>query len=104
MNAALQIHASTDFTKYLIEAQAVIDLTFDQLDVPHLKGTTVIELNNRFLRKAADAKYNRFKERGRIRIGTKYLTLASEEDRIRTFVHEAAHIADGYLHPFESNR
>lgn len=104
MNAALQIHASTDFTKFLIEAQAVVDLTFDQLDVPQLKGVTVIELNNRFLRKAADARFYRFKQAGRIRVGTKYLTLASEEDRIRTFVHEAAHIADAFLHPLESNK
>lgn len=79
----------------------MVDLTFDQLDVPHLKGMTIIELNNRFLGRAADARWNRFKEQGRIRLGTKYLTLAPESDRITTYVHEAAHIADHFLHPFE---
>ncbi len=96
----LEIHATTNFSTFVEEARAVIDLTFDQLDVPELKGLTRIELNNRFLRRAADATYSTFKRQGRIRISTKYLTLAGEKDRIQTFVHEAAHVADGYLNPF----
>ena len=101
MNIAQQIHATTDFTVYLNEAKAVAQLTFEQLGMPELIDKVDFELNNRIVRRAADASvriyYNG--KRGRIRLGTKYLALAGEEDRVQTFIHEAVHIVDGFANP-----
>lgn len=101
-----------DFNHEMQNAIAIMDSTFEQLGIPQLKGCTSVEFNPKFTRRAGDAKLTRFgiwerqptggdkwvmKNKGRIRLGMKYFSVASEKDKMQTVVHEACHIANDYL-------
>lgn len=107
-----EIISGHDFNQEMHEAIAIMDSTFEQLGVPQLKSCTSIEFNPRFIKRAGDAKLRYFgtwerqatggdkwvnKASGKIRLGTKYFSVASEKDKMQTVVHEACHIANNYL-------
>jgi predicted SprT family Zn-dependent metalloprotease len=102
-----EIVSGHDFNEEMHNAIAIMDSTFEQLGVPQLKGLTHIEFNPRFTRRAGDAKLSRRgmwegniwvnKHSGKIRLGTKYFSVASDEDKMQTVVHEACHIANDYM-------
>lgn len=106
MNTAKAVHRSTDFSPYLEEARATTQLTFEQLGVPHLLDSTQFVLNNRVIRRAADARVRHMLSGKRliITLGTKYLSLAGEDERISTYVHEAVHLVDEHFNPASWNK
>lgn len=105
-----QIVSGHDFNKEMTEVVTIMDSTFEQLGVSALKSCTTIEFNHRFQRRAGDAKLTRrylgnssYVTTGKIRLGTKYFSVASEKDKMQTVVHEACHIANHYLYYEDSD-
>lgn len=111
-----QVFSEFDFNKAREDARVVMETVFEQLKLPELNVLTAIEFNNRFTNRAGDA--NLYKSvrwsglpggphndsyKGKIRLGSKYFTVASEEDKIETVVHEACHVANKYLYYTDSH-
>lgn len=107
---AKQLFGSFDSFKAEQEANAIVQLTFEQLGLPELHKFTKIEFSNRFQNKAGDAilkqgykwdgvtKTGGFHHyEGKIRLSSKYFAVVSEEEKLETVVHEACHIANNYL-------
>lgn len=105
-----QVLSEFDFNKAREEARVVAAVVFEQLKLPELINLTSIEFNNRFTNRAGDANLSKSVRwngilsgaqkdiyKGKIRLGSKYFTVASEEDKMETVVHEACHIANKYL-------
>lgn len=101
--------SETDYSKFDAEARAAIELVYDQLKVPELKGITTITWNNRLSRVAGTALYTKnwrstrcgisesqLVKKAEIDLSTKIFAVFSEEERIKTAVHEAVHIVDSY--------
>jgi predicted SprT family Zn-dependent metalloprotease len=97
------------------KVQAIAELTLEQLNLKEeLFPKLSILWNNRFTSRAGDAKVFKrpvyselttfgrtivgFNYDGRVRLGTKYFSVSSEEQKLETIIHEVCHVASAYIH------
>lgn len=68
--------------------------------VPTLVHKIDFEFNASFTSRLGDAKWDRKRKRGRIRLSTPLWERASEKDRYETVIHEACHVIVGFVYPY----